>query len=448
MISRYTKPEMGKIWTEENKVAKWLDVELAALEALAKYGYIPKDIPAKVRKKAKFDIKRIQEIEKVVNHDVIAFLTNVAEHVGPPSRYVHFGMTSSDVLDTALALQIKEAAQLIHKELVILIDALHDKAQEHRMTVMVGRSHGVHAEPTTFGLKMAVFYQEFKRNLKRFEAAMETISFGQISGAVGTFANVDPEVEDETCKRLGLKPCPISTQIIQRDRHAEFMTTIAVVGSSLEKLATEIRGLQKTETLEVQEFFGKGQKGSSAMPHKRNPITCERIAGLSRILRGNALAAMENVALWHERDITHSSVERVIIPDSTILLHYMTVLMHGVIKNLIVLPENMIANMEKSRGIVFSQGLLLKLVKKGLTREDSYALVQSAAKQVWDGDQTLKDICLEDKGLLKHLSKKEIGEVFNYDYHLKNVNKIFKRVGIKAKAEKKSKAKKKQKVKS
>lgn len=446
MISRYTKPEMGKIWTEENKVAKWLDVELAALEALAKYGYVPKDIPAKVRKKARFDIDRILEIEKVVNHDVIAFLTNVAENVGPDSRYVHYGMTSSDVLDTALALQLKEAAELIHKEIKVLIEALKKKAEEHRYTLMVGRSHGVHAEPITFGLKMALFYEEFKRNLVRFEAAMETISYGQISGAVGTFANVDPKVEEETCRRLGLKPCPISTQIIQRDRHAEFMCTIAVVGSSLEKLATEIRGLQKTETLEVQEFFGKGQKGSSAMPHKRNPITCERVAGLSRILRGNALAALENVALWHERDITHSSVERVIFPDSTILLHYMLVLMQGVISNLVVFPENMMANMEKSRGIVFSQGLLLRLVQKGLTREDSYALVQQAAKQVWEGTRTLREIVLEDKDILKHLTQKEIREVFDYSYHTKHVDTIFKRVGINGKL--KTKAQSKKKVKS
>ncbi len=447
MISRYSKPEMSAIWTEENKLQQWLEVELAALDALAKYNYIPKDIPAKVKKKAKFNVERVREIEKVVNHDVIAFLTNVAENVGPASRYVHFGLTSSDVLDTALALQIKQASGLIRTELKKLIVALKNKAQEHRNTVMVGRSHGVHAEPTTFGLKMGIFYEEFKRNLVRFDRAAENIEFGQISGAVGTFANVDPRVEELTCKKLGLKHAPISTQIIQRDRHAEYMTTIAVLGCSLEKLATEIRGLQKTETLEVQEYFSKGQKGSSAMPHKRNPITCERIAGLSRILRGNALAAMENVALWHERDITHSSVERVIFPDSTILVHYMLVLMQGVIENLLVLKENMLANLEKSRGMVFSQGLLLKLIKKGLTREEGYALVQNAAKQVWEKEgMTLQKAVLSDNAIRKHLSEKEIEEAFDYNYHLKNVDKIFERLGMPAAVKKKAKLKTKVKV--
>lgn len=434
MISRYTRPEMGALWTEQNKVAKWLEVELAALDALAKYRYIPKDIPAKVRKKADFNLERIREIERVVNHDVIAFLTNLAEYVGPAGRYVHYGLTSSDILDTGLALQIKEASKLIRKELVTLIGYLGEKADEHRMTVMAGRSHGVHAEPTTFGLKMALFYEEFKRNLRRFDAAAENIAYGKISGAVGTFANVDPKVEEDVCRRLGLKHAPISTQIVQRDRHAEYLNTVAVIGCSLEKLATEIRGLQKTETLEVQEFFGKGQKGSSAMPHKRNPITCERVAGLSRILRGNALAGMENVALWHERDITHSSVERVIFPDSTILVHYMLTLMQGVIRDLIVLKDNMLTNLEKSKGVVFSQGLLLKLVEKGLTREAAYALVQEAAKKVWDeGGVTLREAVLADAGILGHLSRKEVESVFDYGYHLKNVNKIFARVGLPAK---------------
>ncbi len=434
MISRYTRPEMGALWTEHSKVAKWLEVELAALDALAKYRYIPRDIPAKVRKKANFNLERIQEIERVVNHDVIAFLTNLAEYVGPAGRYVHFGLTSSDILDTGLALQIKEASKLIRKEIVTLIDILREKADEHRNTVMAGRSHGVHAEPTTFGLKMALFYQEFQRNLRRFDAAAENVEFGKISGAVGTFANVDPKVEEDVCRRLGLKPAPISTQIVQRDRHAEYLNTIALLGCSLEKLATEIRGLQKTETLEVQEHFGKGQKGSSAMPHKRNPITCERIAGLSRILRGNALAGMENVALWHERDITHSSVERVIFPDSTILIHYMLTLMQGVIRDLLVLKDNMLNNLEKSRGVVFSQGLLLKLVEKGLTREAAYALVQEAAKKVWDeGVVSLREAVVNDPAILKHLSLKEAESVFDYAYHLKNVNKIFDRVGIPAK---------------
>lgn len=431
MISRYTRPEMGEIWTEKNKLQKWLDVELAALDALAKYGVIPKDIPAKVRKKAGFDIGRIKEIERVVNHDVIAFLTNLAEHVGPVGRYVHFGLTSSDILDTALALQIKEASAILIRELKNLVEIIKNKANAHRYTLMVGRSHGVHAEPITFGLKMAIFYEEFKRNLTRLENAAENIRFGKISGAVGTFANVDPKVEDFVCAKLGLNPAPISTQVLQRDRHAEYMTTIAIVGCSLEKLATEIRGLQKTETLEVQESFSAGQKGSSAMPHKRNPITCEKIAGLSRILRGNALAAMENVALWHERDITHSSVERVIFPDSTILLDHMIVSMQAVIKNLVVMDDNMKSNLERSRGMVFSQGLLLKLVQKEITREEAYALVQEAAKTVWENGKTLQQAVLADKRILKHLTAKEVKEVFQYDYHLKNVDEIFKRCGIK-----------------
>jgi len=422
---------MGQIWTEKNKVQKWLDVELAALDALAKYGYIPKDVPAKVRKKARFDLERMREIEKIVNHDVIAFLTNLAENVGPAGRYVHYGLTSSDILDTALALQIKESSQLIEEELKKLIDILKDKAAEHRETVMAGRSHGVHAEPITFGLKMALFYEEFKRNLLRFQRAGDNIHIGKISGAVGTFANVDPKVEKDVCKALGLLPDPISTQIVQRDRHAEYLTVISIIGCSLEKLATEIRGLQKTETLEVQEFFGKGQKGSSAMPHKRNPITCERIAGLSRILRGNALAAMENVALWHERDITHSSVERVIFPDSTILVHYMLVLMQGVIKDLVVFKENMLQNLKKSRGMVFSQALLLKLVNKGLTREEGYSLVQNAARRVWEEEGvSLKEAVLQDGEIRRHLKEGEIESVFDYKYHLKNVDVIFKRIGI------------------
>lgn len=431
MIERYTRPEMGAVWTEQNKVQKWLEVELAALDALALHGFIPKNIPPKVRKKAGFDLKRIQEIEKVVQHDVIAFLTNLAERVGPDGRYVHYGLTSSDILDTALALQIKDASAILTREIKKLIEILRAKARETKKILMVGRSHGVHAEPITFGLKMALFYEEFKRNLERFERASENVRFGKISGAVGTFANVDPKVEETVCEKLDLNPAPVSTQILQRDRHAEYLNTIALIGSSLEKLATEIRGLQKTETLEVQESFGEGQKGSSAMPHKRNPITCERIAGLSRILRGNALAGMENVALWHERDITHSSVERVIFPDSTILLDYMLSNMQTVIKNLVILKDNMMTNLGKTRGMVFSQGLLLKLVSKGLTREDAYKVVQDATKKVWEnGHASFEDIALKDPKILKVLGAREIKDVFSYDYHLKNVDAIFKRAGI------------------
>ena len=431
MIPRYTRPEMAKVWTEENKLQKWLEVELAALDGLARYGYIPKEIPAKVRPRAKFDVARVKEIEKITNHDVIAFLTNVAEHVGPAGRYVHFGLTSSDILDTGLALQLVDASRILNRELRKLIDILAVRARAHANTLMVGRSHGVHAEPVTFGLKMALFHAEFKRNLERFERATENIRFGKISGAVGTFANVAPKVENYVCKKLKLNPAPVSTQILQRDRHAEYMTVIAVIGGSLEKLATEIRGLQKTECYEVQEYFAKGQKGSSAMPHKRNPITCERIAGLARILRGNALAALENIALWHERDITHSSVERVIFPDSTILLDYMLGLMQNVIENLQVNKDRMLRNMEASRGMVFSQGLLLKLVEKGLTREDAYKLVQAAAKRIWEDESAnLRDVALSDKGILEHLSPAEVREAFSYDRHLRNVPAILKRAGI------------------
>ncbi|HOW59736.1 MAG TPA: adenylosuccinate lyase [Candidatus Omnitrophota bacterium] len=431
MIPRYTRAEMAQVWTEENKLRKWLEVELAALEGLAHYGYIPKDVPAKVRAKAAFDVERVREIEKTVNHDVIAFLTNVAEHVGPVGRYVHFGLTSSDILDTGLSLQVQEASDLLIRELKKLIQVLGKRAKEHAKTLMVGRSHGVHAEPITFGLKMALFYAEFQRNLQRLETAKETLRCGKISGAVGTFANVDPKVEEFVCKKLGLEPALVSTQILQRDRHAEYLGTLAVIGGSLEKLATEIRGLQKTECYEVQEFFSKGQKGSSAMPHKRNPITCERIAGLARILRGNALAGFENIALWHERDITHSSVERVIFPDSTILLDYMLGLMINVIENLVVNKDRMLKNLEASRGMVFSQGLLLKLVEKGLTREEAYKLVQDAAKRLWEDESVfLEQVVLKNQKILKILTPQEIRSVFSCDKHLKNVSVILQRVGI------------------
>ncbi len=430
MIDRYTRRDMGAIWTEESKLKHWLAVEIAAAEALAKYGYIPKSVATKI-KRAEFDVKRVQEIEGTVKHDVIAFLTNISENMGEDSRFVHYGLTSSDVLDTALALQMKEAGALLRKGLSELIQALAEKAKEHQYTLMVGRSHGVHAEPTTFGLKMALFYAEFQRNAERFDRACDQIAYGKISGAVGTFANVDPKVEEYACELLGLRPEPISTQIIQRDRHAEFITTLAIIGSSLEKLATEIRHLQKTETQEVQEEFSEGQKGSSAMPHKRNPITCERVAGLSRVLRGNAVAALENITLWHERDITHSSVERVIIPDSTILVDYMLYQMIKVVKNLVVNKENMERNLKLSRGMIFSQGLLLNLISKGLTREKAYEVVQKAAAQVWGNDHAdLKSVALKDKEIRRYLNQKEIEGVFDYAYHTKNVDKIFTRLGL------------------
>ena len=431
MIERYTRPEMGRIWTDENKIRKWLEVELAALEALAHYHYIPKNIPQRVRAKAKFSLKRIKQIEQTVQHDVIAFLTNLAEHVGPAGRFVHYGLTSSDILDTALALQLKEASEILIQDVKNLMNVLRTKAKQHQNTLMAGRTHGVYAEPTTFGLKMALFYAEFQRNLERLEKAAEVVSVGKISGAVGTFANVDPKVEMYVCRKLGLKPALISTQILQRDRHAEYISTLAIIGGSLEKLATEIRNLQRSETREVEEYFGEGQKGSSAMPHKRNPITCERITGLARILRGNAIAAMENISLWHERDITHSSVERVIFPDSTILLDYMLTTMIEVIQKLRVYPENMEANLQKSRGMVFSQGLLLKLIQKGLTREKAYQLIQDAAKKVWeDNGADLKTAVLQDSRIRKLLTPKEVEGVFDYRYHTKNIKNIFKRVRI------------------
>lgn len=430
MIDRYTRPEMGRIWSEESKLARWLQVELAVLEAMAHYNLIPKSIPTKVKAKAQFNLNRIKKIESSVQHDVIAFLTNLAEYVGKDGRYIHFGLTSSDILDTALALQLKEASAILIRDLLDLLAILKKKARQHKWTLMVGRSHGVHAEPITFGLKMALFYSEFKRNLVRFERAAENVAYGKISGAVGTFANVPPKVEAYTCKKLGLRPAPISTQILQRDRHAEYLTTVAIIGGSLEKLATELRNLQKTETLEVEEYFGEEQKGSSAMPHKRNPITSERIAGLSRILRGNAIAAMENISLWHERDITHSSVERVIFPDSTILLDYMLTTMSKVLRDLKVHKDRMLKNLEGSGGMVFSQGLLLKLIEKGCTREGAYKIVQQCAKQVWDEGWTLREAVLEDKKILARVSKKEIDSVFDYGYHTKHVDAIFKRVGI------------------
>ncbi len=430
MIDRYTRPEMGGIWTEENKLKYWLEVELVALEALAQYGYIPKNIPPLVRKKAGFDIATVKQIEESVKHDIIAFLSAVAKKVGPDGRYIHFGLTSSDILDTALALQVRDASRLILAGLEKLLKALAKQARAHKLTVMAGRTHGVHAEPITFGLKMAVFYEEISRALERFEEAAEGMRYGKISGAVGTFANVDPRVEAYVCKKLGLKAEPISTQIIQRDRHAAYITALALAASSLEKLATEIRNLQRTEVREVEEFFSSEQKGSSAMPHKRNPITCERVAGLARLLRGYAVAAMENVSLWHERDITHSSVERVIFPDSTIIFDYVLSLITDVVDNLVVYKENMLANLEKSKGMVFSQGLLLALIKKGLDRDTAYRMVQRCAKQVWENSVLLKDAVKKDAEIKKWLKKDEIDHVFDYQYHVKNVGTIFKRVGL------------------
>ncbi|MGE5350716.1 MAG: adenylosuccinate lyase [Acidobacteriota bacterium] len=428
MIERYTLPEMGKIWQDEFKYQTWLKIEILACEARATMGEIPQKDVEVIKEKANFDIKRVLEIEETTKHDVIAFLTNVAEYVGPESRHIHYGMTSSDVLDTSLSYQMKTAGELLMKKLLDFKAVLKERALEHKNTLCVGRSHGIHAEPTTMGLKFALWYEETKRNITRLEAAIKSISVGQISGAVGTFEHLSPKVEEYVCSKMGLSPAPVSTQVIQRDRHAEFLTTLAIIGTTLEKISIEIRHLQRTEVLEAEEYFSKGQKGSSAMPHKRNPITCERITGLSRLLRSNSMAAMENVALWHERDISHSSVERVIVPDSCIILDYMLHLSIKLIKNLLVYPENMLKNLNLTRGLIFSQTVLLKLVSKGATREDAYRMVQTPAMEVWaDKGKDLKSELLKSEEVGKYLSEQEISEIFGNQSTLKNVDFIFAR---------------------
>jgi len=421
---------MGGIWEDQNKYRIWLEIEILACEAQAELGLVPKEAIKAIREKATFNIARIEEIEQEVKHDVIAFLTNVSEHVGPDSRYIHLGMTSSDVLDTCLAVQMKQSGEILLVELRQLADVLGRRAKEFKNTVMVGRTHGIHAEPTTFGLKLALWFDETRRNIDRLTAAIGRVSVGQISGAVGTFEHLSPKVEEFVCKKLGLKPAPVSTQILQRDRHAEFMSTLAVIGSSLEKFATEIRHLQKTEVLEAEEYFAPGQKGSSAMPHKRNPITCERIAGLSRVLRGNALASMENVALWHERDITHSSVERVIVPDSCILLDYMIALLTDVIDRLIVYPENMLKNLNRTHGLIFSQSILLALTKKGMKREEAYRIVQVCAMDVWQSGKDFKQLLQSYTSVSSMLSAQEIEQLFDLKKSVVNVDYIFERAGL------------------
>lgn len=431
MIDRYTLPEMKKIWSDENKFRKWLDVEIYACEAMAELGQVPRDALAEIKEKADFDVQRIKEIEAVTNHDVIAFITNVGEYVGEAARYIHLGLTSSDVLDTALAVLMREAGLHILGRLKKLREEFLEKAKEHRKTIMIGRTHGIHAEPITFGLKMLLWADETGRNIQRMDRAVETISVGKISGAVGTYANVDPRVEAHVCARLGLRPARVSTQVLQRDRHAEYLTTIAVIGSSLDKFATELRSLQRTDILEVEEPFREGQKGSSAMPHKRNPITGERISGLARLLRGNALAAMENVPLWNERDISHSSVERVIIPDSTIILDYMLDKLTGIIVGLQVYPENMMRNLESTRGLIFSQRVLLALVEeKGLTRERAYELVQRNAMQAWRTGENFRELLLKDGEVTAYLTEKDIDRLFDYNHYLKNIDEIYRRFGL------------------
>lgn len=428
MIERYTLPEMGKIWSEQFKLETWLKVEILACEARTKMGFIPQNEFEEIKTKANFDIKRVQEIEETTKHDVIAFLTNVAEYVGPASRHIHYGMTSSDVLDTALGYQIKTAGELLLKDLHSLKEVLKKRALEHKRTICVGRSHGIHAEAYSMGLKFALWFEETKRNIERLDAAIKSVACGKISGAVGTFDHLPPQVEEFVCEKLGLTPEPVATQVVQRDRHAQFLSTLAIIGSSLEKIAIEIRHLQRTEVLEAEEYFSKGQKGSSAMPHKRNPIISERITGIARILRSNSIAALENVALWHERDISHSSVERIIIPDSCIALDYALNLMIKLIDNLIIYPENMINNLNITRGLIFSQKVLLKLTEKGMSREDAYKLVQENSMKVWQNKNlNLKDELVSSEELKKFLTREEIDEIFNPEKMLPNLDYIFSR---------------------
>jgi len=428
MIPRYTRPEMGRIWSEENSFQKWLDIEILAAEALAQIGEVPKAAISRIRKNARFDVGRIREIEREVKHEVIAFLSSVAESIGDDARFLHLGMTSSDVMDTALAIQLREAAVILVEDVQSLMKVLRRQAYKYKSTVMIGRTHGVHAEPITFGLKFALWYEEMARNLVRLRKAMEDISVGQISGAVGTFAQISPKVEAYVCKKSGLKPALVSNQIIQRDRHAYFFATLAVIGSSLEKFAVEIRHLQRTEVQEAEEPFTAGQKGSSAMPHKRNPILSENVTGLARLMRSYALAALENVALWHERDISHSSVERVIAPDATIALDFMLRRMTYVLGELCVYPENMKRNLEKSGGAVFSEAVLLALVDKGLSRDAAYRMVQRHALKIARDGGELKDELLKDREITSYLSAREVEAVWGLKHHLANVDFIFRRV--------------------
>lgn len=430
MIDRYTLPKMKELWSEEKKFRTWLEVEIAVCEAWNKLDKVPSSALRKIKDKADFSIARVNEIEKTVDHDVIAFLTAVSEKVGPDSRFIHLGMTSSDLGDTALSMLMRDAADLIIKDIEDLIKILGKKAKGYKDTIMMGRTHGVHAEPMTFGLKLALWMVEMQRNLERMQCAREIVSVGKLSGAVGTYSNIDPRIEKITCEKLGLKPAIIATQTLQRDRHAEYLSTIAIIGATIEKIALEIRLLQKTELSEVEEPFKKGQKGSSAMPHKKNPITCERLCGLARILRANSMVALENVALWHERDISHSSAERIILPDSTSLIDYMLQTTARIIDNLVVYPENMKKNIEKSRGLIFSSRLLLALVDKGLTREDAYKLVQSEAMRAKGLNKNYKDIVSENAEIIRVLNKEEIEKIFDIKHYLRNIGDIFKRLDL------------------
>ncbi|XHR30198.1 MAG: adenylosuccinate lyase [Chthoniobacteraceae bacterium] len=430
MIDRYTLPKMRALWDEQHKYEIWLEIEILASEAQAEIGVIPKEDARTIREKARFDLAKIQEIELRTNHDVIAFLENVASYVGPAARWIHQGMTSSDVLDTTLAVQMNEAAGMLLEDLEALRTAIAKKAREYKLTPMIGRSHGIHAEPITFGLKMALMYDEFGRAIERLKQTRERIRIGKLSGAVGTHAHLDPRVEEQVCHKLGLKAATLATQVVQRDRHAEFQQTLALIASSIDRWATEFRHLQRTEVLEVEEYFSPGQKGSSAMPHKRNPITGEKLSGLARILRGNALAALENVALWHERDISHSSVERVIMPDSTILLNYMLQTTTKLVDRLIVYPEHMQRNMEITKGLYFSQTILLKLTSRGIERKTAYEAVQRAAMKTWQGSQSLKENLKEETEIMAKLTPEEIDEFCSLDIHFAHVDETFRKLGL------------------
>lgn len=429
MIERYSRPQMKKIWSEENKFDQWLKVEIAVCEAWAELGEIPQKEIVKIRK-ASCNLKRIAEFLKVTHHDMTAFLNSVAESLGTESRFIHLGLTSSDVMDTALGLQLTQAADILAKDVAELISVLESKAIEHKYTIMMGRTHGVHAEPTTFGLKIALWTEEMKRNAQRLAGARKNISVGKISGAVGTYATVPPQVEKIACAKLGLAPAPISSQIVQRDRHAQFLTTLAIVASSLEKFATEIRSLQRTEVLEVEEPFEEGQTGSSAMPHKRNPELCERICGLARLIRGHALTSLENIALWHERDISHSSAERIILPDSCLAVDYMLSIFTLIMKGLKVYPENMRRNIELTQGLIFSQRILLALINKGLIREEAYKMVQDNAMEAWRDKKSFLALLLMDKRITNYLTEGELKSLFDYSYYLKYVDTVFERLGL------------------
>ena len=428
MIPRYSRDIVTNIWSQESKYRIWLDIEIYAAEAMEKYKIIPKGVAAKVRKKSKINVKRIDDIEKITKHDVIAFLTSIAEKVGPEAKFLHQGMTSSDVLDTCFNIQLQQSGKILLDDLNQILKTIKIKAYKHKLTICMGRSHGIHAEPITFGLKLATYYEEFKRNKKRLEDAIKEISTCAISGAVGTFAHLTPKVEQYVSKKLNLKPEPISTQIIPRDRHAHFFSILGIIASSAERLATEIRHLQRTEVLEVEEYFSSGQKGSSAMPHKRNPVLSENITGLARLVRSYVFPAMENIVLWHERDISHSSVERNIGPDATVTLDFLLNRLNGVVKNLVIHEDSMSANMNKFKGLVFSQGVMLQLTQKGVKREDAYKVVQSNAMKTWDNNEDFYENLIKDKLIKKYLSTKELEKLFDLNYHTKNVNHIFSRV--------------------